>query len=210
MPQAILPDLNSAYIRYRNLILEKISSKDWTLCFGALFAINGILPKDYQVTVSSIEYNKKTQTGLIMVCGYCTEDIKENDKVITRPTEHDSKKVVIYNKLQDSVNQVLTGKKFIKLWDCPKCKKTNKLDKTEIIRTALQEPVHFQVVPNAPERKDGIAQRSNYDIDVEKWILQFLGELEYQMGKYRREYVPKTGTLEEMIFNDPENMEDYR
>ena len=212
MPQAILPDLNTAYIRYRNLILEKISSKDFTLCLGALYALNAILPKEYQVKVSTIEYKKATQTGLIVICNHCTSLKKDekNDKMVESPTEHDYNNIVIYKKLLDSVSQVISGKTYEKLWDCPKCHKPNKLEKTEIIKIALQEPIHFQVVPNAPERKDSIAERSNYDKELIKWILQFLGEIEYQMGRHRREYVPKSTELMESGYTSSENMEDYQ
>lgn len=213
MPQAILPDLNSAYIRYRNLILEKASAKDYTMCFGALYAINAILPKEYQVAVSTIEYKKRTNTGMFVICGYCTTQTKdEKTKEIKEiPTEHDYHNIKVYSKMLDSVSRVIKGKDYEKLWDCPKCKKPNNLEKTEIIKTALQEPMHFQVVPNAPARKDGIEQRSNYDIDVQKWILQFLGELEYQMGRHRREYVPKsTETLDGGFLQTEENPEDYQ
>lgn len=209
MPQAVLPDLNTAYIRYRTEILINLKSKNYLLCFGALNAINGLLPKNYQVKISDLEYKKATETSLKAACNFCTMTVKDSDgKDQEIQTEHEYNSLKFYNRLLPLISRTMTNQTYEKVWDCPKCNKTNQLEKTELIQNTLQEPYFLQVVPKPPIRKEGIASRY-LGKDVEHWILDFLGELEHQMGKYRSEYVPKGGELPDDEFQVEANLEDY-
>ena len=52
MPQARLPDINTAFIRYRSEVLVGMKKGDWDSMHGSLNGINGLLPQEYQVKIS--------------------------------------------------------------------------------------------------------------------------------------------------------------
>jgi len=75
MPQARLPDINTAYITYRREVLVSLKSKNYTSCIGALYALNGLLPEKYRVTISNLAYAEKTEQDLLVICRHCKQKI---------------------------------------------------------------------------------------------------------------------------------------
>lgn len=179
MPQAILPDLNTAYITYRREIIMNLKSRNYNFCIGWLYTINGILPKEYQVTVSDFEYATKTKRDMLATCPKC--------KFIHK---YDSLK--IFDLTLSSLEQMITNESYTKGWFCQKCKSTQRLQNTEVTQEMLKEPQFLQCVPYPPKRHDGLMDRRSYDKKITQWIENFLVELEHQMGKYRKEYVPRS------------------
>ena len=177
-------------------ILMNLKSKNYTMCFGSLYTLNGLLPEKYQVKVSTIEYKKLTRTALTAICKFCE-----------KPTDYNTLKV--YKVLLPIITRTLSGTDYDKVWNCSNCQKMNKLEHTKVLQNVLQEPYFLQVVPKAPERHDGILDRSTFDIKIRQWILQFLSEISHQMGKYRQEYVPKGGEMTDDQIEVESTLEEY-
>ena len=180
MPQARLPDVNTAYIKYRNEIIQAIKEKNWPLLHGTLHSLNALLPPEYRVLISSAEYDKLAVPEVSYKCNFCA---KETDK----------SEIEVFDCVRTSVERLLVG--FIgasddnnKTWICAKCNKTNKLQKTIISQTVLSNPIFLGVVPNPPERMDRLMDRLKFEKALEIWGLEFLSELEQKMALFRDDH----------------------
>jgi len=187
LPAHALPDLNTGYITYRREILTNLKSENYRYCIGALYTLNGMLPETYQIEISTIRYNEITQQKLLATCKHC--------EIVSDYTN-----LKIVNTLLPLVEGMIIGKDHEKMWYCNNCHKYNKLSQTDLGKNVPIEPYFLKVVPKPPERRDGIVDRLHYKKNIENWVITFLIEVEHQMGKYRREYVPKGD-------RDEENME---
>ena len=178
MPQAALPDINTILITYRREVVVDLKSKRYSGVIGSLLSMNAVLPKEYQVEISTPKYNEAINKNILAVCKSCKE---ETEYVNVRT--HDI--------LLDSISSLIQNKKYDKMWKCPKCKKYNSLLKTEFVKPEPKKPYFLKIVPDVPERMDGIISTMAYHKKFEAWARNFLVELEFQMGKYRIEYKPK-------------------
>ena len=209
-PQAALPDLNTAWIKYRTEVLAAIKSKNYNSMFGSLFAINAMLPKDYQVEISDRKYYDKIKQDVIVICNHCSkvcEHCIDGKGECIAETKRDD--IKIKNVIGTILTSILINNKTEKLWQCPKCNKNNILSRTRIIQNVLKEPFFIKIVPSPPSRKDGIIHRREYPKKVEKWAYQFLDELEHQMSKFRLEYVPKDTEFGEESLPDGQETLDF-
>lgn len=192
--EAILPDLNTGYIKYRNKIIDSIDSGKILNAIGSLYATNGMLPKEHQIIIDDDLYNEKIKQTTIAKCNHCKSEyprLDDKTKTEERPTEHNFHDVRVYTIMIPLLASYVSGNEYDKVWKCSKCNKVNRLTRTKFIKTALQKPYFLQVMPNPPSRKDGLIDRQTYFKKIRKWAWSFLDELEYQMGEYRRNYVPK-------------------
>lgn len=174
---------------------------NFTAITAYLNSINGALPDEYTVKISTSKYNDIIQQDLIYPCNHCTTEYEykdENDKIKTetRPTEHNKNKVKIKTKLLDSTLSILSSKKTVQVWECPKCHKDNLLSKTNPIQTKLAEPYFLRVIPNPPNRTGSLLDRTGYKINFVRWAFQFYNELSHSMSRYRLEYQPKDSDLD--------------
>ena len=202
--EAILPDLNTGYIKYRNKIMESVDAGKFLNAIGSLYATNGMLPKEHQIIIDDELYNEKIKEVTIVKCNHCVSEYPSTskpDKIEERATEHNFQDTKIYKVLVPLLSSFISRSDYDEVWKCSKCKKTNRLAQTKFIKTALQKPFYLQVVPNPPSRKDGLADRQTYYKRVRKWCWQMLDELEFQMGEYRRNYVPKGDTYQDHDVN---------
>lgn len=214
--EAILPDLNTGYIKYRNKIMESIDAGKFLNAIGSLYAENGMLPKEHQIIIDDELYNLKiTQTTMIK-CNHCTSEyprLDKPDKTEERPTEHNFKDIRTYKLMLPLIGSFMVGQDYEDVWNCSKCKKINKMRDAKFIKTELKKPFYLQVVPNPPNRTDGLADRKYAKI-LRKWAWQFLDELEYQMGEYRRNYVPKNNEYQDHDVNshnsETESLEEWQ
>ena len=184
IPQSRLPDVNTAFIKYRNIATSSLSSRNYDSLFGALYAINGMLPKEYRVKISTIEYNKLTKQDLFVTCNKCQ-------------TEIDFKAVQVFRLLMPLVETAITQVSTMKVWVCTACNYENKLLKTKMSQKTLQEPYFLKVVPKPPLRKDGLSDRSSYHRKVSQWAWGLLDELETQMAQFRDDNWKKPGDMYE-------------
>ena len=157
---------------YRRETISSLKSRNYDFTFGALYALNGLLPDKYRITISTIEYNKLTKQDIFVKCNNCKE-------------ETDFKAVQVFLLLMPLLESAISGNQQEKVWICPGCKHENKLLQTEMSQRVLKEPYFLKVVPKPPLRKDGLNDRSSYHRKVTQWALTFLDELETQMAQFR-------------------------
>lgn len=198
MVQARLPDINTEFITYRREALVSLQSRDYTRMFTALYAVNALLPPKYQVKISTIDYLQKSQSEVFAECNNCKETYYEEDKErpLKRATRVIYKTIKLETKLLPAFEASLSGKESYKVWKCPICKKENVLSKTKLGQQVKKKPYFLQVVPEPPERKEGIMDRNAYHKKMSQWFGNFVGELAFQESKFREEYVPKGMDLE--------------
>ena len=144
--------------------------------------LNGLLPDKYRVIISTDQFNEKTKQGIFALCIGCEKEI---DYSTVEPFE------VICTFLESAI----TMQKTKTIWMCPECKTENQVNHERMIKTKLQEPYFLRVVPNPPERKDGLIDRTNYHGLVSKWVWMAIGELEAQMAQFRDDNWHKEGEL---------------
>ena len=172
MPQARLPDINTAYIKYRTEAIMALKQKHWGIMHGCLTAINGLLPPEYQVIISTVDYNQQAKAEITYHCNHCEKDIEKEY-------------IRIFELMPNAMQLLLHGHNANKVWDCIKCHKLNQLDTTRVSKTVLQNPTFLGVVPEPPTRTNGLMDRMKFNIEIERWGWLTLGELEYKMGKFR-------------------------
>ena len=172
MPQARLPDINAAFTKYRNEAIISWKGLNYPSCIGSLFAFNGLLASKYRVKVSTSLYREKIRNDIIVTC-------KECDK------ESDFKTVKVFDLLLPMISRFIVESQTQKVWVCPKCNKNNDLLNTKMVQKVLQEPSFLQVVPNPPERKNGLLDRTSYHRKFSVWFWQFIDELEAQAAQFR-------------------------
>ena len=139
---------------------------------GCITAINALLPPEYQVIISTAEYEELARAEINYTCNNCEEQIEKKD-------------VLVFGLIPNSMQLLLHGSEAQKVWNCPKCKETNMLESTKISKTTLQDPTFLGVVPASPRRTNGLMDRMKFNIEIERWGWLILGELEFKMGKFR-------------------------
>ncbi len=134
--------------------------------------MNACLPSEYQVDVSTKRYEAKTQTNIIVECKHCHKEFKRKD-------------LRVLNITANFLESIFTGSSKIKRWMCLDCHKENRLSKTKMIQERGKNPQYYQVVPNPPQRQNGLADRNKYHGETENWIWKCLAELDCQAARYR-------------------------
>ena len=178
MPQARLPDINTAFIKYRNEVIGAIKRLDFNQMHGSLNAINGMLPDQYQVTISTAKYEDLTRTDIQYLCKTCTANSKE-------PVEIPKESIRVFELYPNAMQGLLYGGIKEQVWNCPNCHTTHILKETEISVTKLQDPYFIGVVPNPPNRKQGLMDKLTFNDKTVAWGWQMLNELEHKMAKFR-------------------------
>ena len=178
MPQARLPDINTAFIKYRNEFVSALKRKDYDNMHGALGGLNGLLPEEYRVIISTGKYEELTKTDIEYECSVCT--IRNN-----KPVEIPKEELTIFVQYPNSMQRLLFGGSSEKVWQCPKCQTIHRLSDTNISETKLQNPYFLGVVPDPPEKKVGLIDHLRFDIMVKQWAWQMMNELEHKMAKFR-------------------------
>jgi len=178
MPQARLPDINTAFIKYRNEVIGAIKRLDFNQMHGSLNAINGMLPDQYQVTISTAKYEDLTRTDIQYLCKTCTANSKE-------PVEIPKESIRVFELYPNAMQGLLYGGIKEQVWNCPNCHTTHILKETEISVTKLQDPYFIGVVPNPPNRKQGLMDKLTFNDKTVAWGWQMLNELEHKMALFR-------------------------
>ena len=127
--EAILPDLNTGYIKYRNKIMESIDAGKFLNAIGSLYATNGMLPKEHQIVIDDELYNEKIKQVVLIKCNHCTSEYpipNKPDKTEDRATEHNFEEIRIYKLMLPLIGSLMSGNKYEDVWTCSKCKETNR------------------------------------------------------------------------------------
>ena len=177
--QSKLPDINSAIVTHRNAMLRAYDRKDFEKIIISYRAINGLLPEDYKLEISTEKYNTEIKTKKEIKCPKCDESSNMND---VKFMEFD---------LPEN-QQILFGKQSAEWWFCPACKSKNHEDDTDMRSIDAKDPTYYQIIPNPPIRKS-ILDRPYFDLACSKWLFIAIPELENQIQLYRAEYVANNG-----------------
>ena len=177
MPQAKLPDINNAWVRYRNYGIESIDSQNYSGAVAAIYEMISLFPEKYRVEINTDRYEDLEKDTIIYICGECTAETNLNA-------------VTVFNLTLGLTLAFVSGLESTKVWDCVKCQTRNMLENTQIIRSQEQKPHYHKVIPEPPNRKQGIMDRNAYDNKMRIWFFKALEEVDHQLGKYRDEYKP--------------------
>ena len=79
MPQARLPDINTAFNFHRGKAITLKASGNYVGAIGSLYAFNNCLQKDYQIKISTKEFNDKVNLDKEVVCNNCDKQVKHKD-----------------------------------------------------------------------------------------------------------------------------------
>lgn len=182
MPQARLPDINAAFTKHRNEVTSSLKSQQYDAVFGALYALNALLPEEpidedtkfpkYRVVVSDIDYKRLTKSTTFCECYHCQEESDYND-------------IVVFNYRLPPMESLVAIHKNMKAWRCPKCKQICRLRPDDFSETSVKEPSFIGVVPKPPHRQEGLMDRSMYHRKVTQWAWTMLDELEAKMAQFR-------------------------
>ena len=206
--QAKLPDVNAAIVRYRSKALEAVENKEYDMAVSCINFINADLPEDYKVQVSTALYNSIVEDRKIIACQHCTSKetiLKDGKLTLTGksiPTECSLTEIIQYDLEVDWLENILSGQKTKRVWNCTKCGKLNDMDVTKIKIKKYQAPFYLKIMPEAPRRKRGIQGRSSYDNDFKKWFDTAMSEIESQISKYRAEYAAQEAREEIKIIGE--------
>lgn len=172
--QSRLPDINTSFNTYRTRAIMAIDSKKYTVCVGALYALNGLLPAEYRVEIDDDVFLEKTKTDKYVVC---------NNKKCNVETDYNL--IKIHQVPVDPLVTLLTKKTKEWVWNCPKCNTQNAMEQTKVIQTVLKKPYFLKVVPEPPNRQNKNLDRKTFDRKFETWAWTLLDELEERMAQYR-------------------------
>jgi hypothetical protein len=185
LPQARLPDINTQFIKFINKAVTSLDSKNYEDCIGSCYSVNALLASDYQITISTKEYENRTNLGMSAHCKFCTEKFDFRDLKIIQ---------MVPSVLYSSVS----GAGESKIWYCPSCDKENNLSETKLVQGRLKEPHYLKVVPKPPERKAGLMSRTTYHNKFSQWFWLFMTELQSEMARFRDD----NWTKKDQLFGD--------
>lgn len=177
MPQAKLPDINAAWVRYRNYGLQCIDQRNYSGACAAINEINALFPDEYRVEINTEKHNELMREAIVVVCSNCG-------------TETNYSNIKIFDLLLPLLSSIIAGREYERVWSCPNCKHTNKLQDTKMIKDQHANPFYHKVIPKPPERRSGLEGRRYYHNNMVKWFFESLEEMDHQLGRYRDEYKP--------------------
>lgn len=173
-----LIDINSRAGRYHYELLKDLKAGQFNNLIGELKATNALLPEEFRIKISTSEYNSKVQTKLIIKCPDCN-------------TETPRESIKPYNKIQSTLDAILTKKNTIKVWKCPECFKVNPLSSKDMIQETLPQPCFFRVIPDPPKRENNLTDRQAFESNFKSWAWLFVHELEKSIADYREKYLQR-------------------
>ena len=146
------------------------------------------MPAKYQVKISTEEYEEIVKADVIVVCGKCGKETNKNE-------------IKIVGVLLTTIQQMITNQTIEQIWVCT-CGYENSLARTKMKQTKLVQPYYKQVVPEPPQRQDGLVSRLGHHNRAEQWVWLMLEELEYSLATYRDDYLKANKAEMGEIFTD--------
>ena len=180
MPTTRLPDINTGFARYRAAVANAIDAGAWDKAIGSIKAFNSLLPDDadetgqpkYRVTFSTPLHRQLTAAKITAECPACHEAIPRTE-------------IKPYEVKLPPATRLIAGRASVKLWKCPKCEKTPRMDKTNFTKHSIAEPHFLGVIPDPPVRPPGLAGRTPYETKARAWVMLAMPELEARAAQYR-------------------------
>ena len=179
MTESRLTDVNTACISYRTKCLMALDKRLYKNCIGAIKAINGLLPEDnlvtgkvYRIIFDDEEYNKVVNSIFQIKCPKCE-------------TEFQYDTVDFTNMLLPKEEQIVSGRKTVKVWFCTKCNTRQRLEESIVIEDSKQMPFYSRYVPMPPLNNHGLLSQLNFHSRMVEWIWLCLDNLEESLARFR-------------------------
>jgi len=181
------------WVKWKAYGLDCIRSGDYSGAVAAIYGINSLLPEKYVCEVNTEKYNELRKEKYVLVCRSCKKEVNRQD-------------VKLYDIQLSLISSILSNQSFEKYWDCPNpdCKESQRVANTKMILDLHKKPFYYQVIPEPPGRKEGLADRKFHN-NMITWFYQSIEELDHQLGIYREEYRTPDEQNENLIEPGNEN-----
>jgi hypothetical protein len=191
MPQARLPDINSAFQRLINKSLSSLESENYTACIGSLNGLNALLAKDYRVEINDAKYYEKITPHVYVFCTGCQKKFERNE-------------IKMETVIVPTIDRLISEQKTEKFWICTDCQFENRQLLTRMQKTENKQPQYLHVIPNPPKRRDGLMSRSTYHNNFKSWFWMFFDELQERMAQFRDDNWKRQGDIYDDDYVDTE------
>ena len=178
--QSKLPDLNNAMNLHRISVMRAFDELNWTKLVIEVRAYNAILPDDYALKFSTIDYNVAIKSERKWKCLFCAEAFLLES-------------IQIYSQIIPLIIRKITHDSRAFFWNCPSCHRANDRKATQETRIIASDPKYVGVIP-LPPNKYGIADPNLLQKNFQLWYEIAITELEHAVAKLRHEYVTEEGT----------------
>ena len=171
------------------------------MCIRDSNGINGLLPQEYQVKISDTKYYELVKEDIEYECNKC----KNNDGT---PSNIPKEQIEVFTLYPNAMQQLLFRGQKEQVWICPKCNKVQRLKDTNVVITKLENPYFLGVVPEPPNKKEGLMDKLTFEKKVVSWGWQMLNELEHKMALFRDDNWTRGDELEDFSDIDTSAEED--
>lgn len=167
-----LIDLNILALKHLDKAYYALSHQDYDACTAALHSVNAALKDGYRVEFNTQKYREKTEHPTKIFCKPCGVECNRDD-------------ISTWDMLLPLAQQIESGNKFTKAWNCKSCKGINILSESKIEKQILEEPFFLKIVPYPPSRKQNLSDRTTYHIKYKSWFGMVVSELTRQISQLR-------------------------
>ena len=193
--QAKLPDVNAALVYWRSKAGKSVEGNNFDMAIISVNAINALLPggtepdgsDNFKVEINSAKYHELTRDRKTIPCTGCN-----NECILSDVSQFDIE--------LDWKEQIISGKKHKRVWNCTACGMTNDMIFENIKIEKYREPYFFRCMPSHPVRKRGVQSRNTFEQEFYIWFDIAMSELEAQIGRYRAEYIAQNPEAAELDY----------
>lgn len=183
-----LPDVNSAIVTYRAMIIKGTQEKDWKKVKIGIYGLISQLQEDYLVFFDQEKYEEEQAVKIFYECQHCHVKINKTDIKIKKKW------------ISDHTVRLMKRATHEKYWECPNCYKDNELIKSVIHEDVPPDPNFTTHLPPPPAMNVGNIQR---DKSYLLWLSVILPCIEHKLAESRRDYLSE-GMQEGEIMEDEE------
>ena len=167
-----LIDLNHLAFKHLDKAFYYLAGEDYDLCTASLHSVNAALPPEYHIEFNTAKYMELTKHPIEIYCKHCAAKYNRDE-------------IETWQMLLPLHAQINKLSKYVSVWTCSKCSMENILSESKLIRSVLKEPFFIGVVPNPPERKQSVGDRTTFHIKYKNWFGMVESELTNQITKLR-------------------------
>lgn len=170
-----LPSLAIYWLKYHDIGLRAIAERNYTGAIASIYSMNALLTDDYRISIDTAKFLEVTKAQFKVICFHCKHETDRNG-------------LKVYDQFLTNLDSLISGKKSERVWRCIECKTLNVLLTTKLKKLENANPFFYKIIPEPPNRPQGIEGRTIYHNKIVTWYYRALEELDHQLGKYRAEY----------------------
>ena len=176
--QAKLPDINAALAKARMDAIIAYDTKNYNKCVASLECMVALLPTEYQVQMTNEAYAEAVKNNEVWKCRHCgveTPRVDIKDTTVVVPAE---------------LRALVPSARFARAWVCPSaaCGELSITAGTIRIQNEMRGLYFLKCVPEPP-RRTPLMSNMEYRRKFTMWFRITRREIEFQIGKYRADYV---------------------